>query len=539
MQVELVHLDNKPIVLADNGSGGLLQVELEQIELATPPPVSLNGKRKSTRRSLAPSFNGGAEVKPAAVASTSSAAFPSDGRVRPLGALADAPIERHVWSHQQEKLDEARRLVAELRDRRASLSPSEVISCAVRPQGEEHPCDVGFELSYYDSWHALVGLRVSNCDLGLRTFLGMLRDPDLIHFPKVPGLPVLESIELPHTFAPNDLVYRVNISPWGPIPGLVDINNAYLYDVLDEDGSILIFAQSPPEGATHHRGWPLPPLGKHRKRNVISGLALVATPTRGQHAHARVKQTDGAAALPICRSSGCPYVGRLATGGYCCERCRSRPCEHGAHCSAWLARCGSLDIDVCCRVKLPVPSWLLPPPLIRWLVPKLASRVFWPQLVELSATFDESPFGARYRADASGFYRACAARLPLELPLDGAADGYATTCHACANTAAAAASLDDDLMGARSPSSEFDELTADCRGAAVSAERLAATSAVHDAAQVEAEQPTLGATQLIFANGDADEDALCRERAATEERTATEAADAPRRRPSGPIRLLQ
>ena len=29
MQVELVHLDNKPIVLADNGSGGLLQVELE------------------------------------------------------------------------------------------------------------------------------------------------------------------------------------------------------------------------------------------------------------------------------------------------------------------------------------------------------------------------------------------------------------------------------------------------------------------------------------------------------------------------------
>ena len=97
MQVELVHLDNKPIVLADNGSGGLLQVELEQIELATPPPVSLNGKRKSTRRSLAPSFNGGAEVKPAAVASTSSAAFPSDGRVRPLGALADESERAAAW----------------------------------------------------------------------------------------------------------------------------------------------------------------------------------------------------------------------------------------------------------------------------------------------------------------------------------------------------------------------------------------------------------------------------------------------------------
>lgn len=359
---------------------------------------------------------------------------------------------------------------------------------------------------------------------------------------KVPGLPVLEGIDSPHQFAQNDLMYRVLVSPWGPIPGLCDLNNAFLFDALDEDGSVVIYAQSPPEGATHHREWPLPPLGKNRKRNVISGLALIASPTRAWREGSKGcgsgcgsgcsscnssggSSSDGgldvgvcrpatqpASSVVCCRSPGCAFAARLATGGYCCERCRERPREHGPHCTGWLPWSGEIDVEACCRVKLPVPRWLLPPPLIRWLVPKLIAKVFWPKLVDVSHHFDESPFGGRYREDARGFYRACASRMPLEWPAEGgdmppllpaesrglssSSNGggtprpHATSrCATATTTAPPDAQRVDGGMGnaavgwrlhaaaacdACSPSSNgFDDLSPDIRGAAHSAERLA------------------------------------------------------------------
>ena len=401
--------------------------------------------------------------------------------MRPLGV--EAPIEQSMWEHQQQKLDEARTLVTELRTRRATLGVSEKISCSFRPQGDEHPCEVTFEMSFFDSWEALIALRVTRCDLGLRTFLGLLAEPDLIEFDKIPGLPVLEGVDSPHKFAPNDRMYRVNVSPWGPVPGLSDLNNAYLFDALDEDGSIIIYAQSPPEGATHHRDWALPPPGKNRKRNVITGLATIATPTPGWREGERQASTRDVPPAKQCRSPGCAFPARIATGGYCCERCRARPREHGAHCTAWLARLGETDMETCCRVKLPVPKWLLPPPLIRWLIPKLVTKVFWPKLVSVSSDFEGSPFGSRYRDDDTGFYRACAARVPLEWPVDagtttpnGAASGRSGSarCADCASDAldvaasrAAAQEGDDDLqVSSRRSSGGFDELAPDCRGAA-------------------------------------------------------------------------
>jgi hypothetical protein len=151
VQVELVHLDNKPIALASDGAGGLIQVEMDAAELAAAaaPPAPAPAPRRRPPRgrgsSRAPAVQ--AEANRRSSFSSVSTPFPSEARVRPFGAAADAPVESEIWAQQQEMLEAARRLVGDLRTRRAEQSESEVISCGVRPQGDEHPCDVQMELS--------------------------------------------------------------------------------------------------------------------------------------------------------------------------------------------------------------------------------------------------------------------------------------------------------------------------------------------------------------------------------------------------------
>lgn len=188
-------------------------------------------------------------------------------------------------------------------------------------------------------------------------------------------------------------------------------------------------------------------------------------------------------------------------------------------------------MEAVCRVKLPVPRWLLPPPLIRWLVPKLISKVFWPKLVAIAHDFDASPFGERFREDRFGFYRACAARLPLVTPVEGGAAlavakgtterigngdrersgssssdaamrGVSTT--AAPPPSSGAAPEDHSMLTARSPSGDFDDLSPDVRGAALSAEKLAlvagsgSTLRLPEDDDESEEPPSLGATRLAF-----------------------------------------
>ena len=238
--------------------------------------------------------DGGAKPAPSSSSSHSTA----EDLVLPFGVPDDAPLDEALWQHQREKLGEARALMSRLKA--AAQGKDDVIRCSVKPQGEQHPCSVQVDIGFVGTWEAAIFISVRNCDLGARTVLGMLREPELIEFPRLPGLPVLERVETAHEFAPNDLVFRVLVSPWGPIPGLADVNNAYLFDALDEDGSLLLFAQSPPEGATHHRGWPLPALPKHRKRNVISGLTMRATAAAEapqEHPSAAAVDTDASASM--------------------------------------------------------------------------------------------------------------------------------------------------------------------------------------------------------------------------------------------------
>ena len=489
VSVEVVNLDGHSNGLEANSPQAVVleDGELDIAGLTTPQP-NLAARRASSKKKQLPFASPSIESLSAAC-------------VRPVGVPADKPLPQSTWSHQLEKLEEARQLVDELRACRAKLSESEIIACSVQPQGPSHPVEIGFELYFESTWDAVIRMSVTKCDLGLRTFLGLLREPDLIEFPKIPGLPFIEGVEHVKEFAPNDVVFRVCVSPWGPVPGLADINNVYCFDALDEgDGCVMLYAQSPPEKATHHRGWPLPPMGKHRKRNVIGGLAIVATPSAGfrgpvvppQQISSSTKaapstpkrDTAAMVKLPTCRSPGCPFPARHATGGYCCEKCRTHRCKHGAHCTAWLPTYGACDVEACCRVKLPIPKWLLPPPLIRWLVPKLIAKIFWPKLVQCSANFDTSEFGERFRADKTGFYKACSERLPLAMGELEAARHASAAPVTAAHQPPAQSTLngvvdgdeDEDggvLLSARSASADFDDLSPDCRGATRSAERLA------------------------------------------------------------------
>jgi hypothetical protein len=113
--------------------------------------------------------------------------------------------------------------------------------------------------------------------------------------------------------------------------------------------------------------------------------------------------------------------------------------------------------------------------------PPCAAQVFWPKLVQTSATFDASPFGARYRDDVHGFYRACASRLPL-VPPSTAIAAAATTSAAAVCMPCACASDEEDSergglvllgeTGEQGGSADFDELNADCRGAQHSRESI-------------------------------------------------------------------
>lgn len=62
--------------------------------------------------------------------------------------------------------------------------------------------------------------------------------------PKPPGLPHLENVEIAHRFSPNDQMYHVAVSPWGPFPGADDVHNMTTFDLTEEpEGARAIVAR--------------------------------------------------------------------------------------------------------------------------------------------------------------------------------------------------------------------------------------------------------------------------------------------------------
>ena len=63
-------------------------------------------------------------------------------------------------------------------------------------------------------------------------------------------------------------------------------------------------------------------------------------------------------------------------------------------------------------IDLPIPRWLIPSALVRWVVPKFVKAI-WPVLLRHSHDFEASAYAERVAADATGFYAAIGDRIEI------------------------------------------------------------------------------------------------------------------------------
>ena len=359
------------------------------------------------------------------------------------------------------------------------------LSMSVVPHAAS-PCEVLIDVNFYDTWRADVALKVEGLGTGFLPLLALMRDPDLVpaYLPYVSGLPNIESLVIANEFGGNDWIYHCFVTPFGPLPGADDVHNVSLFDCLDVEGEegVVFYAISPTEGESSYRGWPVPPVkGWRRKRNYVYGASCLIRPS----AIAPLELAPPSERPARCATPGCGYLAHscLSVGGgrYCCQRCQDRGkpgkydgfCEHvpaaeedgdganggggaggGARAGGggggggskekdptpreaaamaaamaaaaerrWcLPTHGTVDLELCVNVKLPIPTFLIPLFFLRWLVPKLL-RVIYPLLLLLNERFERTPFAPRVAADGHGFYKAvadtinapgrrCAAREP-------------------------------------------------------------------------------------------------------------------------------
>ena len=281
--------------------------------------------------------------------------------------LSSTPLPPEVEEFQLKKLAEARALSDELwsNDREAwnnaaSRANSSKLSISVSAPGPHVPCTCDCECIFYETWSVILTFRIRALPASPLACLALLHDADLIVLPKWPGLPYIEGVRTPKYFAANDLILRPMVQPWAVFPGADSIHNALLFTDT-RDNSALVFVQSPPAGSTSYRGWDIPPPGRRRKRNVLLGMTE-----------------------------------------------RIRPAADAPN---------AVDGEVCMRGVLPVPSWLIPHWLLRWVAPIFFSKII-PLFIRLGQRF-ETPSAAtasdtaqqfvrRVTADADGFYASAA-----------------------------------------------------------------------------------------------------------------------------------
>jgi len=354
--------------------------------LAAPGSTDIPPFSESSASAAVPAIPDGYQIMPVAVApatsvtaSVAAAAQPCNwGLARPLGASGPLPPE--VSAHQLAKLAEGHALQTELGQILATSK--ELITVSTTPHPDS-ACACELELSFVGTRTAVARFKISNCDLGIRPMLALMLEPDIIELPRFPALPNIERVRIPHRFATNDLMYSISISPFGPFPGVQDLHNVIVYDLLDTAepdskhpegaprsrwplGAITTYVQSPPVEATEQRGWRLPPLEKRRTRNVLQGAIICVSPSSS-----------------------------AASGE------RSQPFDFG-----------DFDVVSLMRVDLPIPHWLIPAPLVRWIVPQFI-KLFWPILLRHAHTFEGSEYAERMVVDEHGFYTSVSQRFNL------------------------------------------------------------------------------------------------------------------------------
>ena len=61
---------------------------------------------------------------------------------------------------------------------------------------------------------------------------------------------------------------------------------------------------------------------------------------------------------------------------------------------------GKVDVTIFMKTRIPIPHWLVPPALVRWVTPKVFRRI----LPLLTADKNKEPFRARVAADDRGWH---------------------------------------------------------------------------------------------------------------------------------------
>ena len=279
------------------------------------------------------------------------------GAARLLGAEL-SELDAATATYQSAALSRARRFID---DEKGDAEEPDELSMSFEVLPEMYPTLAAFRLSYIDSWHAFVEIELTNHVLGLLPAVAIALHPDPLPglLPKPMHLPYLERLTIAHTFAPNDMVYNLQVTPFGPFPGADDMHNGCLFDLMAEPemACYLLWAESPPTGATEHRGWQLPPVGRRRHRNELQGLAMRFKP-------ASRPTSDARWAIP-------PH--------------------------------GYADINIKLRVVLPIPRWLIPNALVKWVVPRLMRKNF-PAFAQLGYGFESSVFAARLRDEPDSVF---------------------------------------------------------------------------------------------------------------------------------------
>ena len=315
-----------------------------------PPPGSLARKAAPARPAA---LSQSASVRSVAPP-TADMAWGSSRDPQPLGP----PLEDDaVRSYQRAKAAEALALKRALEAAHAGVKPDLTIEAS-----NHDSAGLSFDISAEFLWTSGGGCtfveRLRGVPVPLESALALFHEIDLIEMEKVhfPLLPKIERFRVPHRFAANDFLVRNCVQPWGPFPGADSVHNLQLF-ALPQRGEVMVWIQSPPEGATEFRGVALPPPGPRRKRNIIHGATMVLRPTPG-----------------------------------------SEDTHH--------------DADFYMKAKLPIPSWAIPGPLVRWAGATFARKVIGPvEALVASMGAEESPFRERAAADADGFYGGVRAQL--------------------------------------------------------------------------------------------------------------------------------
>ena len=112
----------------------------------------------------------------------------------------------------------------------------------------------------------------------------------------------------------------------------------------------------------------------------------------------------------------------IGHGTHCCARCREKPGKHDRTCKGvrfdegsataeWsLAKYGSIDVEFCAKIQLPVPRWLIPNAILRWALP-LVCRILYPLFLLLNEAFESTEFSERALEDRSCWFAAISPRI--------------------------------------------------------------------------------------------------------------------------------